>query len=350
MIHVSFDHLKNKTKDLLITNNVRKYIAFNISEGLCQASLRGVDSHGIRLLPHYYKVLNNGRLNKNPTFDLVQNSNSTAILDADHAPGHASGTKGMLKAIDLAKNNGVGAVSVKNSSHFGAAAYFSLRAAKENMIGLSFTNATAHVTPFKGKTPFFGNNPICICAPVEDEEPFCLDMATTKTTFNALNKYKEDGLELPDDHFFDKNGMVTTEIEKAFSLIPIGKYKGFGLSMMVEILCGLLSDMPTGPNVTPMFDEPISNKRYIAHFFLALNIASFIDPNNFKKKIKIMMDDLRSQKSNDSKFSIMCPGDPEKKIKETRLKKGIPISTLVFDEINELFVNSGLTKLNSIGN
>ena len=240
MIFINNNELQSKIKALLITNKVDEFVSECIAEGLCQASLRGVDSHGIRLLPHYYEVLNNGRLNKNPSFKFNKETSSTAVLDADHSPGHASGTKGLLKAIEMAKKNGIGAVNVKKSSHFGAAAFFALKAADNDMIGLSFTNATAHVAPFKGFNPFFGNNPICLCALVKDEEPFCLDMATTKTTFNLLNKFKEEGLELPDGFFLDSEGEYTTVHEEVLSLAPIGDYKGFGLSMMVEVLCGLL--------------------------------------------------------------------------------------------------------------
>ena len=286
MVNIDSKHLNKKVKFLLKKIGVENFIASSVSKGLVQASLRGVDSHGIRLLPHYYKVLNNGRLNKTPSFKFFQNHDSVAVLNADHSPGHASGRVAMKKALKIAKKTGIGAVSVKNSSHFGAAAFFGLMAAKKDMIGISFTNATAHVPPYLGSKPFFGNNPICFCAPVENEDPFCLDMATTKTTFNALNKHKEEKSELPENYFYDKFGFTTSDIDKAFSLVPIGKYKGFGLSMIVDILCGILTGMPVGPNVTPMFDEPLSDKRYIGHFFIAINISSFIDIGKFKKDLK----------------------------------------------------------------
>ena len=147
---------------ILEQNNVRGDVAIHMIEGVIQASLRGVDSHGIRLFPHYLEGFRKGRLNKNPDYKFYKTGLATSLLNADNAPGHSAGMVGMKKAIALAKKAGIGAVAVSNSSHFGAAAYFSFAAAKEDMIGLSFTHATVHVPPKNGIRPFLGNNPFCL--------------------------------------------------------------------------------------------------------------------------------------------------------------------------------------------
>jgi len=177
---VSHEVLKEFCKAALTKKNVRTDVIAHVSESLIQTSLRGVDSHGIRLLPHYLRAIDSGRINPKPSYNFTKTSNSTVKLDADHTFGHAAGAEGMLKAISLANKNGMGSIVVYNSTHFGAAAYFSLLAANQNMIGISFTHADSLMLSYFGKRAYFGTNPICFAAPCEGEEPFCLDMATSR--------------------------------------------------------------------------------------------------------------------------------------------------------------------------
>ena len=326
---------------VLHENEVRADVSNHLVKGIIQASLRGIDSHGIRLFPHYLEGFKQGRLNKNPNYEFKKTSAATGVFDANHAPGHAAGMEAMEKAIDLAKTSGVGAVSVFNSSHFGAAAYFAFRAAAEDMIGLSFTQATAHVAPYNGIKPFFGNNPFCLVAPCADEDPFCLDMATTTATFNKVQAYAEMKEKIPDGWGIDKYGNKTNEPSKVLSLLPIGGYKGFGLSMALEIFCSLLTGMEYGPAITAMFGNSMSDKRKLGHFFIAINIANFIDPTIFKVKLKKMMDDLRKE-PNDGKTGILAPGDPEKITLKKRKKLGLPVDAKLLQKFDNLSTSKTL--------
>jgi len=315
---------------------VREDVVEDLSAGIIQASLRGVDSHGIRLFPHYLQGLEEGRLNRNPQYRFDVTSPTTVKLDGDHAPGHAAGAQGMRKAMELAKASGIGAVGVYHSSHFGAAAYYALMAAAEDMIGLSFTHATAHVLSYGGTRPFFGNNPICLTAPCEGEEPFCLDMATTVATFNKVQQYREQGMKVPFGWGVDSAGRDTDDPGKIESLLPIGGYKGFGLSMMVDILCALLTGAPYGPNVSRMFGTPLSEKRNLGHFFMAMRIDCFEEPAIFKKRLKEMMDSLRREPARDGNSPVLVPGDPEKAYYRERSVNGIPIPENLLHELAAL--------------
>lgn len=319
-------------KDINVADDVSKYLI----EGIVQASLRGIDSHGIRLFPHYLEGFKQGRLNKNPEYKFDKTAAGTAKLDGDHAPGHAAGAIGMMKAVELAKETGIGAVSVYNSSHFGAAAYYGFMAAKEDMIGLSFTHATAHVLSYGGKRPFFGNNPVCMVAPCEGEEPFCFDMATTVATFNKVQHYKENDRKVPIGWGVDKDGNDTDEPGQIESLLPIGGYKGFGLSMMVEVFCGLLTGSPLGPDVSRMFDTPMDKKRHLGQFFIAINISCFDTPESFKKRMKAMMDALRCEPALDLNKPVQVPGDPEKFLLNERTKNGIPVEGKLLKQFKDL--------------
>lgn len=335
-IHIQSDRINEFFSAILKKSGVRDDVARYLVEGIIQASLRGVDSHGIRLFPHYLQGLEGGRLNKDPQYRLNETSVCTAKLDGDHAPGHAAGAEGMLKAIDMAKKAGIGAVAVFNSSHFGAAAYYAFMAAKEDMIGLSFTHATAHVLPHGGTRPFLGNNPVCIVAPCEGEDPFCFDMATTVATFNKVQQHKEQGIDIPTGWAVDSSGRDTNNPADVASLLPIGGYKGFGLSMMVEILCGLLTGAPCSSNVSRMFGTPMTEKRCLGHFFMALRIDCFEEPAVFKRRLKEMMDALRREPSRDENSPVQAPGDPEKAFLKERSRKGIPVGADLLDRLTAL--------------
>lgn len=344
--HIPHNVLNDFCISALAKKNVNEDVIDHVSGSLIQSSLRGVDSHGIRLLPHYLSAIDSGRINPKPDYAFIETSNSTGSLDADHTFGHAAGAEGMLKAISLAEKNGIGAVAVSNSTHFGAAAYFSLLATKQNMIGISFTHADSLMQTYLGKRSFFGTNPICVAVPCKGEEPFCLDMATSLVSWNKIIQYKENGKSIPDGWGYDSNGMETNDPEKVTSLVPIGNYKGFGLSMVVDIFCSLLSGMPYGRDICRMYADPIDKKRMLGHFFIAIDVKPFQDPDLFKDRLKTMMEAVRNEPPMDTDSKIMVPGDPEKITYDTRIKEGIPLDRTTFeafhriaDELNIHFVD-----------
>ena len=303
------------------------------AKGLVWTSLRGIDSHGIRLLPHYLAGVEGGRINHAPKMYFEQTAPATGLVEADHTFGHAAGMKAMQHALELAQESGIGAVGVRNSSHCGAMSWFAHEAARQDMIGVAFTHATPRVKSPGASRSFFGNNPICFVAPMYGEEPFCFDAATTAITFNAVKAAAASGENLPHGVVADGQGCMTIDPNKAEQLIPIGDYKGFGISMVVDILCAMLTGMPGGNQISKMFDESMSKNRKLGHFFCAINIASFQDVINFKIKLKEMVDDVRVEPALNPKKPVIVPGDPEKLAWKTRTELGIPIPKHVLDEI-----------------
>lgn len=306
-----------------------------VVDGLVDTSLRGVDSHGIRLIPHYIGALELGRINKNPKFVFVKTAPSCGIFDADYGFGIAAGCQAMKKAVRLARLTGIGAVSVKNSSHFGAAAIYTLLAASNDMVGLATTNVDSLVVPYGGKRPYLGTNPICFAAPMAGEEPFCLDMATSKSPWNKILLYRGQGKKLDEDWAVGQNGKVTLDPQKAIGLTAIGGYKGFGLALVVEILSSLISGMPYGRKIVPMY--PLDKRRRnLGHFFMAIDIGRFLKVDIFKQRLKMLCNDLRKEPPIMKTQPVMVAGDPEKKAYRTRIKKGIPISNFDVEELKKL--------------
>ncbi len=308
----------------------------HVVESMVSTSLRGVDSHGINLFPHYHRAIQSERIKRNPNMQFRQTAASTGTVDADHAIGHHAGAFAMERAIALARESGMSAVGVKDSTHFGAAAYFGLMAAKQDMIGFSFTNADALVKAHGAKEAFFGTNPICFCAPLDKEEPFCLDMATSTVSWNKIINLRRENGRAPEGWAYDAEGNVTTDPNVAKSLSPVGGYKGYGLGMMVDVLCSLLVGGLIGKDMLPMYTSPITARRRISHFFMVLNIEKFVAPATFKKNLQEMVDRLRALAPLDPDVPVMVAGDPEKRLERQRLTTGIPMDESKFGEYAQI--------------
>lgn len=334
-VYISNEKLKSFILNVLLKANVREDVAEYVAEGLVQTSLRGVDSHGVRLLPHYLKGVKGGRINPNPSYKFTQTSPSTGLLDADHTFGHAAGMEAAKRAIELANIAGTGHIAIYNSTHFGAAAYYALEIARHDMIGMSFTNTDALVKSYAGKKPFLGNNPICFTAPTQGE-PFCLDMATSIVTFNKIRQLRDEGLPAPAGVGANSEGIETTNPHEITTLLPVGGYKGYGLSMMVEILCSLLTGMPYGPHIPKMFEAPMNAKRFLGQFITAMRVDCFQEKEIFKERLSAMIKELRNEPALDSNIPIQVAGDPEKKHYEERMKKGIPLKPSEFEAFQKM--------------
>jgi ureidoglycolate dehydrogenase (NAD+) len=295
------------------------------ARGLWLASLRGVDSHGLRLVPHYLAAVQGGRINPHPSFSFERTSPSTGRLDADHGFGHAAGIRAMHHAIGLAGDAGSGQVSVRNSSHCGSMAYFAFEACKHDMIGTAYTHGTPKMRTPNATTKFLGTNPVCLAAPMASEGPFCYDGSTTLMSANKIRVYGDRGLELPPLCGADEQGNETNVPDEVVQLLPIGDYKGFGLAMIVDILCGLLSGMPAGEDVSDMFNDPFSQKRLLGQFYGALRIDVFEDPDRFKARLQDLAERIRRQPQRDPNTPVQVAGDPEKAFQADREANGIPI-------------------------
>lgn len=335
MKKISHKKIKAFLVALFESAKVPREISNQVVDGLLYASLRGIDSHGIRLATHYLEGVRLGRINISPKIIFKKTGPSTGVINADNTFGIIAGIKAMESAIKIASKQGVAVVTVKNSTHFGAAGIFSNIAAQQGLIGLSFTHSDSFVVPFGAKTAFLGTNPICFAAPVLGEDPFCLDMATSNISWNKLMMYKNQKEVLPYDCAVDGDGLITTYPEKACALTSFGGYKGYGLGLMVEILCSILTGMPYGTKISKMF--PVSkNKRLLGHCFVAIDIKKFQPLKVFKKRMKFLLNDLRALEPVKGTTNILCAGDPEKAILKERLKSGIPLSPLLFDEFRKL--------------
>ena len=300
-------------------------IAQDVTDALIQTSLRGVDSHGVRLVPHYVRAIKLGRINPRPSISFKKTAGATGVVNTDNGHGIYAGLFAMRKAILLAKKQGIGAVTVTKSTHFGAAGIYALEAADNDMIGLSFTHSDALVVPYGGINPVLGTNPIAFAAPCAGEEPVCLDMATSQISWNKLLMHRAYHEVLPHGVAVNVKGMETQDPMTANALLPLGGYKGYGLALMVDIFSGLLAGMPFGLGVSHMFLVD-KKKRNLGHFMVAINIAAFQPVSTFKRRLKQEIEKIRREKPVLGINGVLVAGDPEKLMYTKRLKEGIPLT------------------------
>jgi LDH2 family malate/lactate/ureidoglycolate dehydrogenase len=240
------------------------------------AQLHGSDSHGVVHLPLYTRGLLDHTIKSNPAFSTTQGLPCSAVLDADHALGLVASRRAIDMAVEIAKQYGLAAVAVRNSSHFGAAGYYAERATEQGLIGLAFTNAQPAIAPTGGIDGLFGTNPIGVAFPVPDNDPIVADMATAVVARSRIRHALAAGQQtIPDGWALDPSGQPTTDPAAAVkgSILPIGGPKGYALALMVEILCSALSDGEPGFQVT--YENVVKRPSNICQFFLVLNPAGF---------------------------------------------------------------------------
>ena len=241
------------------------------------AQLHGSDSHGVVHLPLYTRGLLDKTIKAKPNFETKQPMPCCAVMDADHGLGLVASQRAIDLAIDLAKRHGLGAVAIRNSSHFGAAGYYADRAAEHGLIGLAFTNAMPAIAPTGGTEGLLGTNPIGAAFPIPDADPIIADMATAMVARSRIrHALAQARRAIPEGWALDPSGQPTTDPAVAVkgSLLPIGGPKGYALSLMVEILCSALSDGEPGFQVT--YENMVKRPSNICQFFLALNPDGFV--------------------------------------------------------------------------
>jgi len=331
---ISYQDLSEFVKGILIKVGLDEQSLEAVTTGLCETSLRGVDSHGVRLLPHYVNSAINGRKNPKPNYKFQQNLPTIGHLNADDAFGHAAGMKAIDYCIGMAEKFGTGIVSVSDSSHPGAMASMALKAARRGFMAFGFTHADSLIMSHNGVRPYFGTNPICFACPRLESEPYCLDMATSIAPWNRVLVHRNLDIDLPEGIAYDSDGQHTINAKEAASLFPSGAHKGFGLASMIEVLCGIYSGMDFGRNIPSMYGTPIEKPRKLGQFYMVMRVDGAINENQFLKTMQNFTDDLRDEPSKNNE-SVMLPGDKEILESKVRLQNGIPLDASTV----ELFKN-----------
>lgn len=317
--------------------------AENTARMLVATDLRGIDSHGVAHLgPLYVKRIREGLINPKPNITMVSDASATAVMDGDRGLGFVVGRRAMTEALRRARETGAGFVSVRNSTHCGAASTYAMMALPEKMIGIALTTGgRAMVVPGSvGRGA--GINVISVAVPTGGEVPFVLDMATTVVAASRFEiALRNDWPTIPEGWAVDKAGKPLTDPKRyaAEGALPplggmlpeTGAYKGFGLSVMVDILCSILSG---SVSISELLTQPDTALR-ANHFFGALKIDGFMPADDFARAMAGMVKVYHALPKAPGVERITLAGEPEHEIERER-RNGIPLDPQVIASLREL--------------
>lgn len=325
-----------------------------VADVLLAADLKGVDSHGVSRLVWYDEWIRKGLLNLQPQIHIVMETQTTATVDGDNGLGMLPSVYAMNVAIKKAKLYGSGFVSVGRSNHFGIARYYSMMALKEDMIGIAMTNMIPVVVPTYGKTRMLGTNPLSFAVPAKNEIPFVLDMATTGVSGGKLEIAIREEKKIPLGLALDKNGNPTKDPKApwlAGSLLALGGegsqfggHKGYGLAVLVNILCGALSGSIYGidPEDSEIFGKPLFQTANVGHFFGAIRIDGFRSKTKIKNDMDAMLKGLKESEPASGNERVYVAGEKSQANEIDRIQHGIPLHTKTISDLISLAKTHGL--------
>ena len=345
---VSVDCLQKFCLAVLRAAGLDEPKALIVTESLLFADMRGLASHGVARLAEYLTRVNAGVMNLDPSMDVEQDHPASALLNARNGLGQIAGAKAMALAMAKAKASGAGLVGVKNSNHFGIAAYFAMQAVQENMIGLVITNAAPSIAPYGTKTALLGTNPICVAIPAATQQPIVLDMSTSVVARGKIWLAGLAGKKIPLGWALDKDGKPTDDPHAAQegTLEAIGGPKGSGLALVIDILCGVLTGTTITGDVKLIAD--LSGPMNTTHLLMAINVASFVEVEQFKKNIDAVILRIKSLPSAGGS-SIYLPGEIEFNLENMRKIEGISLPANVCADLDKLAERYGVPKLGLAG-
>ncbi|MFX0027126.1 MAG: Ldh family oxidoreductase [Candidatus Hermodarchaeota archaeon] len=358
IIVIDANILKNFMQDVYIGLGVPKEDAKIIADVLITSDLRGIESHGIQRCKMYYDRIRQGIYETNTKIDVIKDGPTTALWDGNCGMGHVIAYKAMKAAIDKAKKYGLGAVAVRNSTHFGIAGYYSLMAIKEGMIGFTVTNARPSIPPTFGVEPMLGTNPLTVGAPTDEDFPFLIDCATSIIQRGKVEVYSRINKSLPKNTVINDKGEIMTDPNKILdqmlhrraALLPLGGkgeetagYKGYGYATVVELLSAALQD-GIYLRDTLGIEENGKKRLKVGHFFLAINIDDFAGLDSFKKTAGNIMRGLRSAKKDPEAERIYTAGEKEHLAELERRSTGIPLNKSLQNDIRIMQKEQGLNQ------
>ena len=308
---------------------------------LIAADLRGIESHGVGRLKYYYDRIRRGQHRVQTEMEIIKETETTALVDGHHGMGHVIAYRSMRLAMDKARKYGLGAVAVRNSTHFGIAGYYVLMAAQEGMMGLVATNARPSIAPTFSTEPMLGTNPIAFAAPSDMDYPFCFDAATSITQRGRIEVLARAEEPVPEGWIIDAQGNPMTDADRilrdldtaAAAFLPLGGagellagYKGYDLATVVEILSASLCDGKFLKDLLGFAEDGSHRPYMLGHFFLAIDIEHFIPLDLSRRITGQIVRALQNARKAPGQERIYVAGEKEHDNEKRIRKEGIPVN------------------------
>ncbi len=336
---------------------------------LVTSDARGIASHGVARLSRYITGIQDGYIVPGVQMDVLEPVPSIAVIDAKNGLGQVAGELGIALAIEKAKKNGVGVVTIKNSNHYGIAGYYVLKALEHRLLAISLTNSAPLVVPTHGSEVMTGTNPIALGAPAQHHADFVLDMATSVVPRGKLEVYDRNKKQMPtgwavDEQGYDSQnpGLVLKNMVERIGggILPLGGrgeefsgYKGYGLSLLVDILSGVLSGSAYGPNVHNLKREAKPDETVapnVGHFFLVLDIARFMPLDVFEQRLDDYFDTIQQSRKALDQERIYIHGEKEYAISKIYNEVGIALADNVFKTLVKIGAEVGVSAPATVAN
>ncbi len=342
--------LKNFIFSALQTVGVQQSDAAIVADVLTAADLRGIESHGVARLESYYvSRIRSGKLKATPHYEVVRETDTSIVYDADNGLGHPAAQLAMQRVIDKAGKHGAAFGGVRNSNHFGIAGYYAMLALQHDMVGMASTNSVRYAAPTYGKDIMLGTNPFAFAVPTAREPAFVLDFATTTVPRGKLEVYQRKAKPLAEGWAINSSGQPTTDASEALkgALLPLGGYgvengghKGFGLGLLADIFCGVLSGGAFGNSLPLPNSAP--QPGVISHWFGAFRVDAFRDAASFKRDMEKELNDFRSSAKAPGEERIYVAGEIEYEKTNYHRLSGVPVHVKVWEGLKKLAADLGL--------
>ncbi|WP_299790573.1 Ldh family oxidoreductase [uncultured Marivita sp.] len=333
-LSIEKDRLLNTVTAVFAACGMPDTDAATLAGTLVHSDMRGVHSHGVLRVPDYVGKMTREGVNPAANPKVISQKGGALVVDADNGMGQIGGTFAMDRAISAAREHGLAYAAVRNSNHCGALDWYAMRAAAKGMVGICGTNALPTMAPWGGKDKIVGINPLSVACPAEQENDLVLDFAFGETAHGKIRVYHQKGEPIPEGWAFDEDGFPTTDAGRALTglIQPIGAHKGIGLGMMVGILSSLLSGAGYGLETGNMVHGPTAGKD--GQFYLAIDIAAFVDPAEFRRRIDGIVAQVHGSARRDGVERLYVPGEIEAGFEAHYAAEGITLARTTVEDIN----------------
>jgi LDH2 family malate/lactate/ureidoglycolate dehydrogenase len=326
VVYIAAPPLREFAYDVTCASGADEAQARSLADALVWCDQVGRHTQGVWRLPILTKRISLGLIKSPCNAAFKQRTRCLEVLDGDSGLGHHVGQLAMRRAIDIAASEGIGAVAVHNSNFFGAGAYYVSLSAQRNMIGVAMSNSFPKVAAFGGFHPVLGTNPFAFSAPRADGRSILLDMSTSASAGSTITKTAELGKSLPEGVAIDVAGNPMTNPNDVHTgaLLPFGGPKGFGLALMVEVLCGVITNAGVADGVKSMYNN-FSESGNNGHFMLAIDIAKLLPLDQYLQRVEHLIDVLKASSGDSTERGVLIPGEVRWEKFDESLKNGVPI-------------------------
>jgi LDH2 family malate/lactate/ureidoglycolate dehydrogenase len=332
-VRVDWEALRNFCEEVLRAAGVPENDAGIVAASLVDADLAGMKSHGVTRLNDYLLRMEQGLMTPTTKIELVRETPSTALLDANDGWGQVASERAVELVVEKAKVVGSAWVGVRNSNHNGTAAYWSMKIAREGMVGICSMNTSPVMAAHGSRRPTLGTNPLSIAVPSSSGRPVVLDMATSNQARGKIILAAKNDDPIPEGWAITSEGLPTTDAKEALkgSVLPLGGPKGSGLAIMLDILTGVLTGAEFGAKMPRMYDDPQPQR--VGHMFSAISVEAFMPMDEFLSRMDQKERETREGPPAPGFERVSMPGDGTHERMAAHREEGIPLTHEVYADL-----------------